>query len=105
MVSHNQLPPGSGSRKQWIPLAVRAYSVVAFTLASFTVIILIVFPKPSMAEHLNNTIQRVTADIVRVSFISLLLLGGLIGWHPEVRSNGTFWISVAISTLFGLALL
>ena len=100
MVSNNQLPPGSGSGKQWIPLAVRAYPVVAFTLLSFTVMIVVVFPKPSMAEHLNNTIQRVTFDIVRVAILSLLLFGGLICWHPEVRTNGRFWLSVAICTLF-----
>ena len=69
----------------------RAYSVAVFTLASFTLMILIVFPGPSMAEHLNNTIQRVTADLARVSFLVLLLFGGLIGWRPEVRFSGTAW--------------
>ena len=105
MASQNQLPPGSHSTKQLLPFAVRAYAVAVFTLASFMVMILVVFPKPSMAEHLNNTIQRVTADLVRVSFLVLLFFGALIGWRPKVRSSVRFWISVAICTLFAFLLL
>lgn len=106
MITGTQAKNEPASRNRVVAFAARAFSVIVFTIGSFRVIIHIAFPRPSMADHVNNTIIRLTGYLTNSAFLVLLVVGFLLTWMGCGQKGcltSRYWISVLVCVFFFLA--